>query len=137
MSKDKQELQQLHQFLKYVYGIVPIVAGLDKFSNLLTDWKNYLSQFFTDILPFDAELFMLVIGVIEVAAGITVLVKPRTGGIVVMSWLIIIAVLLIFNGAHFDVAVRDLVMAAGAFTLIKLTNILTSIEMSRQIRVKG
>lgn len=137
MNKDKHELQQLHQFLKYVYGIVPIVAGLDKFSNLLTDWKNYLSQFFTDILPFDAELFMLVIGMIEVAAGITVLVKPRVGGIVVMSWLIIIAVLLIFNGAHFDVAVRDLVMAAGAFALIKLTNILTSIEMSRQIRVKG
>lgn len=137
MSIGKRDLEQLHNFLRYVYGVVPIVAGLDKFSNLLTDWTDYLNGFFKELLPFDPALFMLIIGLIEITAGIIVLIAPRLGGIVVMTWLIVLAFILIFSGVHFDVAVRDLVMAAGAFALVKLTNIITSIEMNKQIRVKN
>jgi uncharacterized membrane protein YphA (DoxX/SURF4 family) len=113
--------QQSQQVLKYTYGLVPIVAGLDKFTNLLTDWKGYLSESMIKMLPFSAGVFMSVVGVIEIIAGILVLVKPRIGAYVVMAWLVLIALTLIMGGHYFDVAVRDLVMAIGAFVLAKLS----------------
>lgn len=106
--------------LKYTYGLVPIVAGLDKFVNLLTDWGKYVSEGFLSVLSLEAATFMMIVGIIEVVAGILVLVKPKIGGLIVMFWLIAIALTLIFSGSFLDVAVRDLVMAVGAFVLVKL-----------------
>ncbi|WP_190808519.1 hypothetical protein [Flagellimonas sp. S3867] len=106
--------------LKYTYGLVPIIAGLDKFTNLLTDWGQYVSAGFSDMLPLEAGTFMMIVGVIEIIAGILVFVKPKVGALVVMSWLIAIALVLVFSGKYIDVAVRDLVMAVGAFALAKL-----------------
>ncbi|WP_299485073.1 hypothetical protein [uncultured Allomuricauda sp.] len=106
--------------LKYTYGLVPIVAGLDKFVNLLTEWGKYVSEGFLSALSLQAATFMMIVGIIEVVAGILVLVKPKIGGLVVMFWLIAIALTLIFSGSFLDVAVRDLVMAVGAFVLVKL-----------------
>jgi uncharacterized membrane protein YphA (DoxX/SURF4 family) len=111
----------VQRVLKYTYGLVPIVAGLDKFTNLLTDWKNYLNLSMLDMLPFSAGAFMSIVGIIEIAAGILVLIRPRTGGVVVMAWLIAIALTLIFSGHYFDLAVRDLVMATGAWSLATLS----------------
>lgn len=113
--------QQLQGILKITYGIVPIVAGLDKFTNLLTDWSAYLSPGMKAMLPIDALLFMKVVGVIEIIAGIIVLVRPLIGAYIVMIWLICIALQLILGGSYFDVAVRDLVMAVGAFALVQLS----------------
>lgn len=106
--------------LKYTFGLVPIIAGLDKFTNLLTDWGQYVSSGFSDMLPLEAGTFMMIVGVIEIIAGVLVLVKPKIGALVVMFWLIAIALVLIFSGKYIDVAVRDLVMAVGAFSLAKL-----------------
>ncbi|MEO9511572.1 MAG: hypothetical protein ABJN84_16220 [Flavobacteriaceae bacterium] len=113
-------IEVVQSVLKYTYGLVPIVAGLDKFTNLLTDWNHYISIGFSDVIPLETGTFLSVIGIIEILAGILVLVKPKIGASVVMAWLIAIALVLIFSGSYIDVAVRDLVMAVGAFSLIML-----------------
>lgn len=108
--------------LKLTYGLVPIIAGFDKFTNLLTDWTQYLSPFATRVLPVAPSTFMHIVGVIEIAAGVLVLTKfTRYGAYIVSVWLIGIALNLLTTGHYFDVAVRDLVMAVGAWTLARLT----------------
>lgn len=105
--------------LRVVFGVVPIVAGLDKYTNLLTNWEQYLNPVVAGIVP--AFVFMRVVGIIEIAAGALVLSKQtRLGAYVVAAWLVGIALNLLSSGKFLDVAVRDLVMAVGAFTLAKL-----------------
>lgn len=106
--------------LKYTYGLVPIVAGLDKFANVLTDWPAYLGSGAEEMLPFAPATFMAIVGVIEIAAGILVLRFTKIGSLIVAAWLVLIAVVLIVNG-FLDIAVRDLVMAIGAYSLHKLS----------------
>lgn len=113
-------LKQLQTTLKLTYGLVPIVAGLDKFTNLLTQWSDYLGNN-KSMVPMDPLTFMKIVGVIEIVAGILVLVRPLIGAYIVTIWLICIALELIVGGHYFDVAVRDLVMAIGAYTLANLT----------------
>lgn len=115
-----QKTDNVQQVLKYTYGLVPIVAGVDKFTNLLTDWQDYLSPSLANMLPFSPGTFLSIVGIIEIAAGILVLLRPRVGAYVVMAWLVAIAITLIFSG-HLDIAVRDLVMAVGAFALGQLS----------------
>ena len=114
-------VKQIQNTLRLTYGIVPIVAGLDKFTNLLTNWSDYLSSGMKSMLPFDALVFMKIVGIIEIAAGLLVLLRPLIGAYLVMAWLILIALELIIGGHFLDVAVRDLVMAVGAFGLSQLT----------------
>ena len=121
MEATLENARQVQQLMRYTYGLVPIVAGLDKFTNLLTDWKNYIAPSVNNALPFSASTFMSIVGVIEIIAGIIVLVRPRLGGFIVMAWLIAIALNLLISGHYYDVAVRDLVMAIGAFSLAKLS----------------
>ncbi len=116
-------INQLQNTLRLTFGLVPIVAGLDKFTNLLTNWSSYLGDNFKGMLPFDALVFMKIVGIIEIVAGIIVLIKPLIGAYIVMAWLICIALELIFGSHIFDVAVRDLVMAVGAYTLAQLTKL--------------
>jgi uncharacterized membrane protein YphA (DoxX/SURF4 family) len=121
MEATLENVRQVQQLLRYTYGLVPIVAGFDKFTNLLTDWKNYIAPPISSALPFSASTFMAIVGVIEIIAGIIVLLRPRLGGFIVMAWLIAIALNLLISGHYYDVAVRDLVMAIGAFSLAKLS----------------
>lgn len=108
--------------LRIAYGVVPIVAGLDKFTNLLTDWRAYLSPLVERLLPFSAQTFMHLVGIIEVVVGVLVLTKwTRYAAYVACLWLLCIALNLLATGKYFDVAARDAVMAVGAFTLAKLT----------------
>jgi uncharacterized membrane protein YphA (DoxX/SURF4 family) len=119
---EAKQLTQGYWLLRVVFGAVPIVAGLDKFTNLLTDWQQYLSPLVSRIVP--ATTFMHVVGVVEIVAGALVLSKfTRIGAYVVALWLVGIAFNLLTTGHYFDVAVRDLVMAAGAFTLAKLEEV--------------
>lgn len=113
------QLSQPYWMLRLAFGAVPIVAGLDKFTNLLTNWEQYLSPVVSQLIP--AGIFMRAVGVIEIAAGILVLSKmTRIGAYVVAAWLVAIALNLLSMGRFLDVAVRDLVMSVGAFTLAKL-----------------
>jgi len=114
-------LQFVKNVLKYTFGLVPIVAGLDKFSNLITNWSQYIPEGFAGVLPFDPSIFMMVVGIIEIVAGILVLTKTNIGAYIVSAWLVAIALTLIFSWSYVDVAVRDLVMAIAAFSLAKLT----------------
>jgi uncharacterized membrane protein YphA (DoxX/SURF4 family) len=116
-------IQQLQKTLKLTFGLVPIVAGLDKFTNLLTNWSDYLGNNIRGALPVSPMVFMKAVGIIEIVAGIIVLARPIVGAYIVSVWLICIALQLIIGGHYFDVAVRDLVMAIGAFTLAQLSKI--------------
>lgn len=109
--------------LKLSYGIVPIVAGLDKFTNLLTQWDKYLQPGIASILPFAPHTFMMIVGVIEIAAGVLVFIRPKIGGLLVSAWLVLIALSLVSSGYYLDVAVRDLVMALGAFSMTRLAGL--------------
>ncbi|MEO5642462.1 MAG: hypothetical protein ABIQ40_19060 [Bacteroidia bacterium] len=129
MKETSNDLSRVQQLLKYTFGIVAIVAGADKFTNLLTNWADYLSVSQTTMLPFSAAIFMKIVGVIEIIAGILVLAKTVAGGYLVSAWLVLVAIALLASGNHFDTAVRDLVMATGAFTLAKLSH--------REIVMKG
>jgi uncharacterized membrane protein YphA (DoxX/SURF4 family) len=118
MPADKTEsLSSIYLPLRLTYGLVPVVAGLDKFFNVLTDWGKYLPRGLSSVLPVSPSTFMMVVGCIEILAGLAVLSKyTRLGAYVVMAWLVMIAATLIAAG-DFDIAVRDLVMAVGAFAL--------------------
>lgn len=121
----KQAIQPSFNLLKITFGIVPIVAGLDKFTNLLTNWENYINPSFASISPFDGHTFMMIVGVIEIIAGIIVLAKPTIGGYIVAAWLTLISLTLLASGNFLDVAVRDLVMAVGAFSFARMAKILS------------
>ena len=114
------EIKPIFNLLKLVFTIVPIVAGLDKFFNILCDWTQYLNPMILDILPFSGETFMMIVGVIEILAGILVFVMPKIGGLVVSVWLTLIAISLLIGWTYADVAVRDLVMAISAFSMSRL-----------------
>ena len=115
-----QIIQKVFLLLKFTYGLVPIVAGLDKFTNILTDWSQYILSL-NGVLPFESSIFIMIIGIIEIAAGILVLIRPKVGSLLVMTWLIAIVLVLIFSGNYFDIAVRDIVMAIGAYTLNQIS----------------
>lgn len=106
--------------LHWTYGLFPIAAGADKFTHILTDWNQYLAPTVTDIIPLTPQAFMSIVGVIEIIAGIIVLIKPRVGSLIVGCWLLAIALNLLLTGQYFDIAVRDIVMAIGAFSLFTL-----------------
>ena len=90
-----KKLLDIQVFLKYTYSLVPIVAGADKFFNFLTSWSEYLNPSLAGMLPFSESVFMMIVGVIEIIAGILVFLKPHIGAYVVCAWLVLIALTLI------------------------------------------
>jgi uncharacterized membrane protein YphA (DoxX/SURF4 family) len=122
-SAKSTTLQSIWLTLKLTFGVVPIVAGADKFFNLLTDWTQYVSPQIAHVLPFDTGTFMMIVGVIEIIAGVIVLLKTELGAYIVAAWLLCISLSLIVSLSYLDVAVRDLVMAIGAVTLAQLTKL--------------
>ena len=122
---EEKALTDIWMTLRFTYGIIPIAAGLDKFTDLLTKWDNYLSPVVAGIIPFEVHTFMMAVGVIEMIIGIIVLTRPRIGGYVVMTWFLCIILNLLTSGDYLDIAIRDLAMAIGAFSLAKLSTIIT------------
>jgi uncharacterized membrane protein YphA (DoxX/SURF4 family) len=117
-----RRIESARQVLRVVFGVVPFLAGLDKFFNLLADWPRYLSPAAVAILPVTPRTFMHVAGVIEMAVGLAILTRWTViGSYVAAVWLVAIAANLVASGAFFDVAVRDLVMATAAYALARLT----------------
>ena len=115
------EINRLQTLMKITFVVVPIVAGLDKFFNILVQWDTYLAPSTLDMLPFSGATFMKIVGVIEIIAGIIVAVKTQLGAYIVSIWLLLIALSLIFTWHHPDVAVRDIVMAISAYVLAQLS----------------
>jgi hypothetical protein len=106
--------------LRTVFTIAPIAFGLDKFFGVLTDWEDYLAPWINDLVPGTAHEAMLLVGVIEIVAGVAVAVAPRFGGLLVAAWLGGIILNLVTMGEYYDVALRDfgLLVAALALSLL-------------------
>jgi hypothetical protein len=115
-----QAAHQAFRLLHVLFVVVPTVAGLDKFFHVLTNWNMYLAPQIAGLLPFSEGTFMRVAGVVEIAAGLLVAIKPRIGGVVVGLWLLGIIVNLLLLRDYYDVAFRDLGLAVAAFSMALL-----------------
>ncbi len=121
---DERRTVHAYGSLRVALGVVPIVAGLDKFTNLLADWPRYLSPLAARLLPMSPEAFMRLAGLVEIAVGAAILLGfARIFAWVAMGWLAAIALQLLTTGRFFDVAARDAVMATAAFALARLAEV--------------
>ena len=108
--------------LRIGLGVGPIITGIDKYFNKLTDWTMYLSPLVTKVVPVNAATFMHIVGAIEVVAGLIVLSRwTKLGAQIVALWLLAIAVNLLTTGMFYDLAMRDIEIAIGAFVLSQLS----------------
>lgn len=115
--------RQAYQLLHWGFVAAPVIAGLDKFAGLLTNWEGYLAPVVARTLGGAAHGFMLVVGVIEVVAGLLVAVRPRIGAYVVATWLGGIILNLLLSGKYFDIALRDFGLCLGALALGRLAQV--------------
>ena len=111
---------QAFLLLRTVFTIAPIAFGLDKFFDLLTDWQVYLAPWINDLVPGSAHTAMLLVGVVEIVAGLAVAVRPQFGGYLVALWLAGIIVNLVTLGDYYDVALRDFGLLVAALALARL-----------------
>jgi hypothetical protein len=119
---------QAYLTLRTGFVVAPILFGLDKFTNLLADWTTYLAPAVDRLVPGSASSAMLAIGVVEVAAGLVVAVRPKVGGYLVAAWLAGIIANLLLLGDHYDVALRDFGLLLAALALARLA---TAFQPSR------
>jgi uncharacterized membrane protein YphA (DoxX/SURF4 family) len=113
--------KQAYRILQLGFVVAPIVSGLDKFTHFLVNWDQYLAPLVNNLLGGHGHEFMLAVGVIEVIAGIGVIIKPRIFAYVVAAWLLGIVVNLLLTGQYFDVALRDFGLSLGALALARLS----------------
>jgi uncharacterized membrane protein len=117
----REPAAQAFMLLRVGFAVAPILFGLDKFAEVLTnDWARYLAPQFNDIIPGSAQTAMYLVGVVEIAAGLVVLVAPRFGGLLVAGWLAGIIVSLLLAGGYGDIALRDFGLLIGALALWRL-----------------
>jgi len=126
MNNPKSNTLIAWNLLYYAYGILPIIAGLDKCFGYLADWNIYLNPDIPAVFNVHPAVFMHMISVAEIILGIIVLLKPRIGGYLAAAWLIGISINLISMGqhshgnhehtmGHYDIALRDIALAIGAY----------------------
>ena len=112
---------QAFRLLHVGFAVLPILAGLDKFFDLLGNWDQYLAPVVTRVLPLGTHTFMLIVGVIEIIAGLVVAFRPQIGAYVVALWLWGIIVNLLLLGGYYDIALRDFGLSLGAIALARLS----------------
>ena len=113
---------QAYQILHLGFTVLPILAGLDKFFEVLADWDRYLAPLFPQMLSISPETFMSVVGIVEIVAGLVVFFKPRFGGYLVMLWLWGIILNLLLIPGYYDIALRDFGLSLGALALAALAD---------------
>lgn len=111
---------QAYKILHFGFVVAPLLAGIDKFTDLLCNWDQYLAPAIAHMLPFSAHTFMQIVGVIEIVAALVVWFRPRFGGYLVAAWLWGIIIDLLLIPGYFDVALRDLGLSLGALALARL-----------------
>jgi hypothetical protein len=126
---------QAFRILHFAFVVAPTLMGLDKFFNVLTHWTNYVAPPFARMMPFPAETFMMVVGVVEIVAGLIVLLKPKIGAVIVAIWLALIIINLVVLSAstgrpYYDIALRDLGLFLGAIALSRLASAHDSLSES-------
>jgi hypothetical protein len=131
----RDPVAQAFMLLRIAFTVAPILFGLDKFANVLTDdWTRYLAPQFNDLIPGSAADAMYIVGVVEIAAGLTVAFLPRFGGFLVAGWLGGIIVNLLLVGGYGDIALRDFGLLLGALTLARLASAAPGVRQSRSDR---
>jgi len=117
-----RELDSAYWALRIALGLGPLLAGLDKFTNVLVNWEKYLSPVAQRVLHVGPTTFMHAVGVIEIIVGIAILLgATRIFGYIAMLWLFAIAANLILTGGYYDIAVRDILLGIGAYSLARIT----------------
>src|SRR5215467_6948948 len=106
-----------YQILHFGFTVAPILAGVDKFFHLLVNWDQYLPGVVANISPIPAHTLMLIVGVIEIVAGIGVAIKPKIFAYVVAAWLAVIIINLLLIPGYFDIALRDFGLLLAALAL--------------------
>jgi uncharacterized membrane protein YphA (DoxX/SURF4 family) len=112
---------QAFQILRFGFTVAPILAGLDKFFHLLVNWDQYVPGLVARVSPIPSHTLMLLVGVIEIVAGIGVALKPRIFGYIVAGWLAVIIINLLLIPGYFDIALRDFGLLLGAVALARLS----------------
>jgi hypothetical protein len=113
--------RQAFLMLRIAFTVAPILFGIDKFAEVLTDdWERYLASEFNDIIPGNASDAMHIVGVVEILAGLVVAALPRYGSLLVAGWLGGIIVNLLIVGGYGDIALRDFGLMLAALTLARL-----------------
>jgi hypothetical protein len=127
---------QAYFLLRVGFVVLPILAGLDKLFDYTVEWSRYLAPWVNDLMPGSAEDFMTVVGVIEIAAGIVVLLSPRWGSLLVAAWLagIILNLLTFDPPRYWDIALRDLGLLIAALTLNRLATALRMTTITQETR---
>jgi hypothetical protein len=119
----RDPVAQAFTLLRVAFTVAPILFGLDKFAEvMISDWSKYLAPEFNDLIPGSAADAMLIVGGVEIAAGVVVAVAPRFGGLLVAGWLGGIIVSLLLVGGYGDIALRDFGLLLGALTLARLAS---------------
>jgi uncharacterized membrane protein YphA (DoxX/SURF4 family) len=122
-------LQNPTQVMRIAVGLMATLAGLDKFFNILADWGSYVSPAAAQLLPFSTDVLMWIVGVVEFGVGVSILTAwPVMGAYVASAWLLLVSMNLVLGG-HFDVAIRDVVLSVGAFTLARLIQVRDEFEV--------
>ncbi len=111
---------QAFALLRIGFTVAPILFGLDKFVDWLVDWRIYLAPEINDIVPGNAHQAMLIVGVIEIVAGLVVALRPMFGGYLVAAWLGGIIVNLLLQADFYDIALRDFGLLLAALALARL-----------------
>src|SRR5436309_2031820 len=128
-----KELNAAYWALRIAFGLGPLLAGLDKFTNILVNWEKYLNPAVQRMLPVSAVTFMQIVGGIEIVVGLAVLFgASRIFGYVAMLWLWAIAINLISTGTYYDIAVRDILLSMGAYALARVTEARYSVVFVEQ-----
>lgn len=118
------------QTLRLAIGLMATLAGADKFFNILADWGSYVSPVAAQLLPFSTDVFVPIVGVVEMAVGVSILTAlPVAGSYAAGAWLLLVAGNLTLGG-YFDIAVRDVVLSTGAFTLARLIQLRDEVEVT-------
>jgi uncharacterized membrane protein HdeD (DUF308 family) len=117
---------QAYLILYVGFAALPIIAGIDKFFDLLTNWDTYLAPVVTQTLNMNAHPFMMIVGVIEIAAGLLVAFRPQIGAYIVAIWLWGIIVNLFLLGGALDIALRDFGLSLGALALARISAVFSS-----------
>ncbi|MFL6466109.1 MAG: hypothetical protein ACJ73N_17085 [Bryobacteraceae bacterium] len=117
---------QAYQILHLAFVVAPVVAGLDKFFHLLVNWDMYLAPTIARLSPIGGHGLMLVVGVVEIAAGLLVAMKPRIGAYIVSAWLLMIVISLLIIPGFFDIALRDFGLSLAALALARLSQEFTN-----------
>lgn len=113
---------QGYLLLRVGFVVAPILAGVDKFFNVMVDWPDYLAPWLNDLVPGTAQQFMYVVGAVEIVAALVVLFSPRWGSLLVAAWLaaIVVNLLTAEPPEYYDIALRDIGLLLGALTLNRL-----------------